>query len=66
MSVKCLIDTGSTCNIMPFDILHNIVKIPKLKKIESQLKFYHGATMKSIGKYSLFTKIKDKFFKLRF
>ena len=66
VSVKCLIDTGSTWNIMPFDILQNIAKNPILNKTESQLKFYDGETMKSIGKHSLYTKIKDKFFKLRF
>ena len=66
MSVKCLIDTGSTCIIILLDILLNIVKNPTLKKTESQLKFYGGAMMKSISKYSLYTKIKDKFFKLRF
>ena len=64
--MKCLINTGATCNIMPFDILQNIVKNLILKNTESQLKFYDGATMKSIGKYSLYTKIKDKFFKLHF
>ena len=39
VSVKCLKDTGSTCNIMPIDILRNIVKNPILKKTERQLKF---------------------------
>ena len=39
---------------------------PILKKPESQQKFYDGATMTSIGKYSLYTKIMDKFFKLCF
>ena len=66
VSGKCLIDTRSTCNIMPFDILQNIVKNPVLQKTESQLKFYDGARMKSIGKYSLYTKLTDKLFKLRF
>ena len=66
VSVKCLIDTGSTCNIMPFDILQNIVKNPILQKTESQLKLYDVATMKSIGKYNLYAKIKGKFFKLPF
>ena len=61
VSVKCLTGTGSTCNIMPFDILQNIVKNPILKKIKSQLKSYDRATMKSIGKYNLYTKFKDKF-----
>ena len=42
------------------------VKSPILKKTESQLKFYDGASMKSVSKYSLFTKIKDRFFKLHF
>ena len=51
---------------MPFDILQNIVKNPILQKTESQLKFFDGATMRSIGKYSLYTKIKAKFFKLGF
>ena len=51
---------------MPFHILQNIVKSPILKKTESQLKFYDGASMKSVSKYSLFTKIKDRFFKLGF
>ena len=65
--MKCLIDTGPTFNIVLFDILQNIVnKNPVLEKTESQLKFYDGATMKSRGKYSLYTRIKDKFFKLRF
>ena len=66
MRVKCLIETGSTWNIMPFDILQNIVKDAILQKTESQLKFCDRATMKSIGKYSSYTKIRDKFFKLRF
>ena len=64
--MKCLINTGSTCIIILLDILLNNVKNPTLKKTESQLKFYGGAMMKSISKYSLYTKIKDKFFKLRF
>ena len=64
--MKCLINTGSTCIIILLDILLNNVKNPTLKKTESQLKFYGGAMMKSISKFSLYTKIKDKFFKLRF
>ena len=66
MRMKCIIATESTCNIMPFDILQNIVENPILKKTESKLKFYDGATMKSLGKYSLYKIIKDKSFKLRF
>ena len=66
ISVKCLIGIGSTCNITPFDILQNIVKNPILKKTESQVKFHDGATMKSIGKYTLHTKIWNKFLKSRF
>ena len=66
VSMKCPIDAGSTYNIMPLDILQNIVKNPILQKTKSQLKFYDGAMMKSIGKYSLYTKVKDKFFKLHF
>ena len=66
MRMKCFIATGSTCNIMPFDILQNIVENPILKKTESKLKFYDEATMKSLGKYSLYKIIKDKSFKLRF
>ena len=66
MSVKCFVDNGSTCNIMPFDILQNIVKNPLLQNAQNQLKFYDRTTMKPIGKYSLYTKIKDKFFKLQF
>ena len=66
MRMKCFIATGSTCNIMPFDILQNIVENPILKKTESKLKFCDGATMKSLGKYSLYKIIKDKSFKLRF
>ena len=62
VGVKCLTDTASTSNTMPFDTLQNIVKNPKA---ESQLKFYGGATMKAIGKYILYIKIKDKFLKLR-
>ena len=64
--MKYFIATGSTCNIMSFDILQNIVENPILKKTESKLKFYDRATMKSIGKYSLYKIIKDKSFKLRF
>ena len=66
MSVKYLIDTGSTCNIMLFDILQNIDKNPILQKTESQLRSYAGVTMKPIDKYSLYTKSKDKFFILPF
>ena len=49
---------------MLFDILQNIVKNPILNKTKSQLKFYDRARMKSIGKYSLYKKLKEKFFKL--
>ena len=63
MRVKYLIDYGSRCNSMPFDILQAIAKKLILKKTESQLKFYDEATIKSISKYSLYTKIKDKFLK---
>ena len=66
LSMKCFIDTGSKWNIIPFDILQSIVKNPILKKTESQLKFYDEAMMKSIGKYSLYTKLKNKCFKLCF
>ena len=40
--MKCLTDTGSTCNIMLFDILQNIVKNLILQKTESQLKLKHN------------------------
>ena len=63
----CLIDTGSTFNIKLFNTLQNIVENPILKKTEIHVKFYNGATMKSIGKYSLYTKkLRTNFLKLCF
>ena len=65
-SLVCLIDTGTTCNIMSIEQLNQIVPNAKLRQSNSKLHFYDGSYMKPLGIYSVYAQYGSKKLKLRF
>ena len=66
VSQKCIMDTGTTCNIMSIADLNKIAPKAKLRKSESKLNLYDGSYMKPLGVYSLYATHNNKMLKLRF
>ena len=64
-SCQCLMDTGTTCNIMSIDNLNRLVPNAQLRPSNTKLHFYDGSYMKPLGVYSMYAKHKDKQLKLR-
>ena len=63
---QCLMDTGTTCNIMSIENLNKLIPDAQLWPSNTKLHFYDGSYMKPLGVYSMYAKHKDKQLKLRF
>jgi transposase InsO family protein len=62
----CVIDTGTSCNVMSIDDLNSLVPNAKLRPSESRLHLYDGSYMKPLGVYSMYARYQGKVQRLRF
>ena len=64
--IACVLDTGTSFNIMSISDLHTLVPNAVLRKSESRLHLYDGLQMKPLGVYTIYARYGDKSQRLRF
>ena len=64
--LRCLIDTGTTCNIMSIDDLNKLVPNAELRQSNMKLNFYDGSYMKPLGVFRLYVIHKQQTWRLQF
>ena len=64
--LSCIMDTGTSCNIMSIADLNKLVPNATLRRSESRLHLYDGSHMKPLGVYSMYAKYQNKIQRLRF
>ena len=63
---ECLLDTGTTCNVMSIDDLNKISRNAVMRESQTRLNLYDGSYMYPLGVCTLHTVHNDKPYKLRF
>ena len=64
--VKCLLDTGTTCNVISMDDLNKISRNAVMGENQTRLNMYDGSYMRPLGVCALHTVHNGKPYKLRF
>ena len=64
--LACIMDTGTSCNIMSIADLNKLVPNATLKPSQSRLHLYDGSYMKPLGVYSMYARYLDTTQRLRF
>ena len=64
--LRCLLDTGTTYNIMSIYDLNKLVPNAQLRRSNTTLNFYDGSYMKPLGAFRLYMTHKQQTWKLQF
>ena len=64
--MECLLDTGTTCNVISMDDLNKISKNAVIRESQTRLNLYDGSFMCPLGVCTLDTVHNGKPYKLRF
>ncbi len=63
---ECVMDTGTSCNVMSVNDLKELVPNATLRRSEARLHLYDGSYMKPLGVYSMYAQYAGKRQRLRF